>query len=157
MAGAYQITKHLGKVTYELYMLDKLKKTSVFSCEPVNFRCLHCQSSSLASSSASSVPLTGRKRGSSYFPPTALSQEQWMCSISSLSSREKLLDPEHFQKKKKKALQLWSSIPEVRCYSLPEVLQDPWTFSAKAKERDLTDVGIIEILTSKWCGPIVCP
>lgn len=155
--GPYEVTKQVGKVTYELYMPDRQKKHQVFHVNLLKeFNVRQEPAQQLFVRSVQDEEVTEQ-----YFPIST--DEMVAVDLSHLSppkqkSIQPLLDPSLFKETPgftslvQHKIRLKKDAPvRQRSYRIPERL-----VPVLQKEIMLMlELGIIEVSSSEWCSPIV--
>ncbi|CAL9691326.1 unnamed protein product [Knipowitschia caucasica] len=155
--GPYEVTKQVGKVTYELHMPDRKKKHQVFHVNLLKEFHVRPEPAQQLLVRAVQDEETTEK----FFP--AHSNEQIVVDLSHLSPCQQeqvqpLLDPALFQETPgftslvQHKIRLKKDAPvRQRSYRIPERL-----VPVLQKEiRFMLELGIIEVSSSAWCSPIV--
>ena len=158
--GPYEVSKQVGKVTYELYMPERLKKYQTFHVnllkefqvrpEPV-VQQLFVRA------------VQDEETNEKFFPTKATAAEPREVDVSHLSPTQQaevkpLLDPELFNETPgftslvQHKIRLMKNVPvRQKSYRIPERL-----IPVLQKEIKLMlELGIIEVSCSEWCSPIV--
>lgn len=153
--GPYQITRRLGRVTYELFMPDKGKKHQHFHVNLLKEFQQPVQNHLLIR-----VLDEEEEREQSFPTNNPDSKQLDLSHLRPDQQREigALLDPELFQEKpgfttmvRHKVHLKEDATPRRKSYRIPERL-----VGKLKKEIDLMlQLGIIEVSTSEWCSPIV--
>ncbi|KAJ0044064.1 hypothetical protein NL108_006172 [Boleophthalmus pectinirostris] len=155
--GPYEVTKQVGKVTYELYMPDRKKKHQVFHVNLLKeFHVRQEPAQQLLVRAVQDEEITEK-----YFPTDT--NEHVAVDLSHLSSPQQediqpLLDPSLFQETPgftslvQHKIRLKKDAPvRQRSYRIPERLVPVLQKEIKL----MLELGIIEVSSSEWCSPIV--
>lgn len=158
--GPYEISKRVGKVTYELYMPDARKKYQTFH---VNLLKEFQVRSEPVCPQLLVRAVQDEDSGEKFLPTTATMAEAVEMDVSHLSPTQQaevkpLLDPELFKETPgftslvQHKIRLKGDAPvRQKSYRIPERL-----IPGLQKEIKLMlELGIIEVSCSEWCSPIV--
>lgn len=164
--GPYQVTKRLGKVTYELHMPDRKKKHQTFHVNLLKEFLVPPQQP-VPQPALQSVKqqflvrvVKDEEEGEQFFPTNT---EPGSVALSHLQHSQQedirpLLDPKLFQEKpgfttlvQHKVHLRENAPPRRKFYRIPERLVP----QLKKEIELMLELGIIETSTSEWCSPIV--